>query len=245
MKIIVSLKQVTEDVINPFDEVALEAAIRSCEIPGFFAADVTRQVIVITVGPMDWENSLRTALAMGAGRAIRIEAPADLEPLLVAQCLSAFTRKEGADLILTGRQSIDGDHNQTGQMTAALLGWGQATCVSELKIQKTASNDHEAIVQREVEGGLERWAVPLPAVMTVDLRLNAIHETGGVRYASLPNIMRARRKPLERISPALLGVSLAPKSHCLVLRQPAVRPPGKRLKTVEALISELQAAGLI
>ena len=264
MNIFVALKQVAEASINPFDEIALEAALRFRESPASLAGQrgcdsASHIITVVSVGPMDWENSLRTALAMGADQAIRIEAPIDLEPLLVAKCLASLATREGVDLILTGRQSVDGDHNQTGQMTAALLGWGQATCAVDIQFflevsrhetngkHETSGSGHkgEAIVLREVDNGRERWAVPLPAVITVDLRLNAIHETGGPRYASLPNIMRARRKPLRQISPVTLGVSLVPKLHCLAYQQPAMRPPGKRLQTVDELVWELQTAGLI
>ena len=236
MKILVAIKQRVDGTVNPFDEIALEAALRMEE----------REIIVISVGPVDWENSLRTALAMGADQAIRVEAPENLEPLWVAHCLAVVARREGVDLILCGRQAVDEDHHQTGQMTAALLGWGQATCAVELGFRPHETGSRgEAIVLREVDGGLERWAVPLPAVITADLRLNAIHATGGPRYASLPNIMRARRKPLTQLSPEMLGISLTANVRCLALHPSPQRPPGKRVYSVRELVATLDAANLL
>ncbi|MEO5339286.1 MAG: electron transfer flavoprotein subunit beta/FixA family protein [Magnetococcus sp. MYC-9] len=211
-------------LLNPFDEVALEAAIR------FREAGVASQVTVVTVGPPVWEEHLRTALAMGADRALRVEADAGLEPLSVAKCLAAAARHEEADLLLTGRQGVDADHGQTGVMTAALLGWGQLTCATRIDLQTG-----EVWVVRETKEGAERWAVPLPAVITVDWCLNGIQEDGGPRYASLPNIMKARRKPLERFSPDHWGLPLTPRLHCLAVQPPAIRPPGRALQSVEAL----------
>ncbi len=219
-------------LLNPFDEIALEAAIR------FRENGVATQVTVITIGPLAWEGHLRTALAMGADRALRVEAPAGLEPLSVAKCLAAAARREGIDLLLTGRQAVDEGHNQTGQMTAALLGWGEVTEATQIAIQPG-----EVVVLREVESGLEQWTVPLPAVITVEWRLNAIHETGGPRYASLPNIMKARRKPLEQIAPDQWGLVLRPQMQCLARHPPLARPPGQRLQTVDALLTALRQAG--
>ncbi|MEO5362945.1 MAG: electron transfer flavoprotein subunit beta/FixA family protein [Magnetococcus sp. DMHC-8] len=219
-------------MLNPFDEIALEAAIRLQE-----SGMVTR-VLVVTVGPAAWEETLRTALAMGADRALRVEAPAHLQPLSVARCLAAVAREEQVDLLLTGRQAVDSDHNQTGQMTAALLGWGQITQATQLTIQSG-----EALVTRAVANGLEQWAVRLPAVITVDWHLNAIPATGGPRYASLPNILKARRKPLERLSPDRWALAWTPHQHTLALQPPAARPPGQRLQTVQALQTALHQAG--
>lgn len=257
MNLFVPLKQLADNTLNPFDEIALEAALRFRDAPESLPWCDAVQITVLSVGPETWEDGLRTALAMGADRAVRVEAPTDLEPLLVAKCLAALARKENVDLILTGRQSVDEDHHQTGQMIAALLGWGQATCAAEIGFQPSpvehnedlthlppTKHPAEAIVLREVEGGLERWALPLPAVITADLRLNAIHETGGPRYASLPNIMKARRKPLERLTPAMLGVEMTPRSRCLALRPPPARPPGKRVETVQELARTLRAMNL-
>ena len=218
-------------LLNPFDEVALEAAIR------FREEGLASQVTVITVGPVAWEEYLRTALAMGADRALRVEACAGLEPLSVAKCLAATAQEEATDLLLTGRQAVDTDHAQTGAMTAALLGWGQLTCATEICLQPG-----EAWVLRAVEEGMERWAVGLPAVITVEWHLNAIQETGGPRYASLPNIMRARRKPLELLSPHRWGLLLTPRIRCLALQPPPARPAGRPLQTVEALLTALHWA---
>ena len=222
-------RAIEQTLINPFDEIALEAAIRWRETGD--AALVT----VITVGPLAWESYLHTALAMGADRAFRVEAPADLEPLLVAHCLAGLAREDGTDLLFTGRQAVDTAHNQTGEMTAALLGWGQVSHAIHVTHQAG-----EAVVLREVENGLERWAVTLPAVITVEWRLNGIHETGGPRYASLPNIMKARRKPLERLSPDRWGKTLTPHLSCLAITPPPPRPPGKQLQSVADLLTALQ-----
>ncbi|MBF0461776.1 MAG: electron transfer flavoprotein subunit beta/FixA family protein [Magnetococcales bacterium] len=221
-----------QTLLNPFDEMALEAAIR------FRETGVASQVTVVTVGPLAWEDYLRTALAMGADRAFRVDAPAGWEPLSVAHCLAALAQEESVDLLLTGRQAVDAGHNQTGPMTAALLGWGQVTHAVQILLQAG-----EAVVLRETERGLERWAVQLPAVITVEWRLNAIHETGGPRYASLPNIMRARRKPLTCLSPDRWGLVLTPHLQCLALQPPPLRPVGQRLQTVDALRAALHEAG--
>lgn len=246
MNVMVALKQLADARLNPFDEIALEAALRLRDTPAAFGLEAVQAVSVVSIGPNVWEEGLRTALAMGADRGIRVEAEAGLEPLSVARCLAAVVTQEGGHLLLTGRQSVDGDHNQTGQMAAALLGWGQATCAAELTFATAPTgNGREAIVVREVDHGLERWAVSLPAVITVDVRLNGIHETGGPRYASLPNIMRARRKPLHLYSPASLGVDLIPTVRTMARHPPHPRPPGKRLHTMEALVEELRMAQLI
>ena len=216
-------------VLNPFDEIALEAAIRLRE------SGDARQVTAVSVGPEAWEAGLRTALAMGADRGLRVAAAPGLEPLPVARCLAALARREAPGLLIFGRQSVDGDHNQTGQMTAALLGWAVATCASELAM----AGDGEVRVVREVDGGLERWTVRLPAVVTVDLRLNT------PRYASLPNIMKARRIPLERVTPAQLGVISPPQLTIRAVGEPPRRPPGVRVADVAALAVELRRRGLI
>ncbi|MBF0400095.1 MAG: electron transfer flavoprotein subunit beta/FixA family protein [Magnetococcales bacterium] len=223
-----------QSLINPFDEIALEAAIRWRE------SGIASQVTVITVGPSAWEAYLRTALAMGADRAVRIEAPAALEPFAVAQSLAAFVKEAGTELLLTGRQAVDAGYNQTGEMTAALLGWGAVSHATRIEFQ-----DREAVVLRGVENGLERWAVKLPAVITVEWSLNAIHTTGGPRYASLPNIMKARRKPLDQLSPDRWGVHFTPRLHHLALQPPAPRPAGKPLRSVAELLDVLQQGGFL
>ncbi len=216
--------------LNPFDEIALEAAIRLRE------AGLAERVLAVSVGPPTWEAGLRTALALGADRAVRIEADADPEPLSVAKCLAALARRETPRLLLTGRQSVDGDHNQTGQMTAALLGWAQATCASKIDLEP---GNPRIIVTREVDGGLERWSLRLPAVITVDLRLNT------PRYASLPNIMKARRKPIETVQPEALGAPLEPQLTLRTIAEPPRRPPGIQVPDAAALATELHARGLV
>ncbi|MBF0369635.1 MAG: electron transfer flavoprotein subunit beta/FixA family protein [Magnetococcales bacterium] len=216
-----------KEIINPFDEIALEAGIRLKE------AGVARQVEAISVGPEGWLDGLRTALALGADRGILVEAPGGLEPLLVAHALAARVRQSPVDLILTGRQSVDGDHNQVGQLLAGLLGWGQATFASSIEI-----TNHEAVVTREVDGGLEQVAVTLPAVITVDLRLNE------PRYPSLPNIMKARKKPLERIPLAELGINATPRLKTLEIHPPPPRKPGVRVGSVRELAEQLKMIGV-
>lgn len=222
-------RAVEQTLLNPFDEIALEAAIR------FQEAGLATQVTVVTVGPLAWEAFLRTALAMGADRALRVEAPPDLEPLSVAKRLATIATEENATLLLTGRQAMDTDHNQTGQMTAALLQWGQVTHAIQIVLQPEA-----ALVLREGENGMERWRVSLPAVITVDWRLNGIHETGGPRYASLPNIMKARRKPLERIPADRWAMTLPPHTTSLSCQPPPLRPPGQRFQAVSPLLEALR-----
>ena len=218
--------------INPFDEIALEAAVR------FREQGVASQVIAVAIGPESWQESLRTALALGADRAVAVTAAEGLEPLLVAKCLAALAKQEGVTLILAGRQSVDGDNNQTGQMTAALLGWGQATCASRIQLTPDGAPD-AAVVEREVDGGLETWTIPLPAVITTDLRLNT------PRYASLPNIMKARRKPFHHLTPAQLGLRLVPQIEILSVRETPARPLGKRVRDVAELLAHLRSKGLV
>ncbi|MEO5350804.1 MAG: electron transfer flavoprotein subunit beta/FixA family protein, partial [Magnetococcus sp. YQC-3] len=218
-------------LLNPFDEIALEAALR------FQEAGLASRVTVVSVGPAEWEGFLRTALAMGAERALRVEAPPDLEPLAVAQALAAVAIAEQSDLLLTGRQAVDADHNQTGQMTAALLQWGQVTHAIQIALQAGAAE-----VLREGDRGLEHWSVPLPAVITVDWRLNGIHETGGPRYASLPNIMQARRKPLLLLSPDQLGVTFTRQITPIACLPPTPPPPpGRRVQRVNELLAALSS----
>ncbi|MBF0162093.1 MAG: electron transfer flavoprotein subunit beta/FixA family protein, partial [Magnetococcales bacterium] len=218
-------------LLNPFDEVALEAALR------FRESGLARQVTVVTVGPVAWEEFLRTALAMGADRALRVEGCAGLEPLWVARSLAAVAQEEESRLLLTGRQAVDNDHGQTGAMAAALLGWGHISCATELVL-----HPDEAWVRRLEATGVAQWAVPLPAVISVEWNLNGIQESGGPRYASLPNIMKARRKPLEPLSPDRWGLSLTPRSRCLALHPPAARPAGRPLASVEELVAFLRRA---
>ena len=213
--------------MNPFDEIAVEEAIRLKE------KGIATEVIVVSIGVKQAQETLRTALAMGADRAILIEATADvqtdIEPLAVAKLLAAVVAAEGPGLVLCGKQAIDNDMNATGQMLSALLGWAQGTFISELSIA-----DGKATVTREVDGGLQSLAVTLPAVLTVDLRLNE------PRYASLPNIMKAKAKPLAAKTPADYGVDVSPRLTVLKTVEPAGRKAGVKVGSVAELIAKLK-----
>ena len=219
--------------MNPFDEIAVEAAIRLRE------AGVASEVIVVSIGVRQSQETLRTALAMGADRAILIEATADvhvdIEPLAVAKLLAGVVRDEAPGLVLCGKQAIDNDMNATGQMLSALLGWSQATFASDL----TVEGDH-ALVTREVDGGLQTIRVTLPTIVTVDLRLNE------PRYASLPNIMKAKKKELLEKTPADYGVDVSPRLTVVKTVEPAGRKAGVKVGSVDELIAKLRdEAGVI
>ena len=219
--------------MNPFDEIAVEEAIRLKE------KGVATEVVVVSIGVRQSQETLRTALAMGADRAILIEAAADtsvdIEPLAVAKLLAAVAREEAPGLVICGKQAIDNDMNATGQMLAALLGWSQATFVSDLKV-----DGGQAVVTREVDGGLQSISVTLPAIVTVDLRLNE------PRYASLPNIMKAKSKPMALKTPADYGVDVAPRLTVLKTVEPAGRKAGVKVGSVAELIAKLRdEAGVI
>jgi electron transfer flavoprotein beta subunit len=219
--------------MNPFDEIAVEEAIRLKE------KGIATEVIVVSIGVKQAQETLRTALAMGADRAILIEATADvqtdIEPLAVAKLLAAVVGEEAPGLVLCGKQAIDNDMNATGQMLSALLGWSQGTFISELVVA-----DGKATVTREVDGGLQSIAVTLPAVLTVDLRLN------DPRYASLPNIMKAKAKPLALKTPADYGVDVSPRLTVLKTVEPAGRKAGVKVGSVAELIAKLKdEAGVI
>ncbi len=219
--------------MNPFDEIAVEEAIRLKE------KGIATEVIVVSIGVKQAQETLRTALAMGADRAILIEATADvqtdIEPLAVAKLLAAVVAEEAPGLVLCGKQAIDNDMNATGQMLSALLGWSQGTFISELVVA-----DGKATVTREVDGGLQSIAVTLPAVLTVDLRLN------DPRYASLPNIMKAKAKPLAVKTPADYGVDVSPRLTVLKTVEPAGRKAGVKVGSVAELIAKLKdEAGVI
>ena len=219
--------------MNPFDEIAVEEAIRLKE------KGVATEVIVVSIGVRQSQETLRTALAMGADRAILIEATADvgtdIEPLAVAKLLAAVVKEEAPGLVLCGKQAIDNDMNATGQMLAALLGWGQATFVSELAIE-----GGNAVVTREVDDGLLSISVKMPAIVTVDLRLNE------PRYASLPNIMTAKAKPMAMKTPADYGVDVTPRLSVLKTVEPAGRKAGVKVGSVAELIAKLRdEAGVI
>ena len=219
--------------MNPFDEIAVEAALRLRE------AGKATEIIVVSIGVKQSQETLRTALAMGADRAILIEATdnvqTDIEPLAVAKLLAAVVKEEGPGLVLAGKQAIDNDMNATGQMLSALLGWSQATFASELSIE----GDH-AVVTREVDGGLQTIKVRMPAIVTVDLRLNE------PRYASLPNIMKAKAKPLALKTPADYGVDVAPRLTVMKTVEPTGRKAGVKVGSVAELIAKLKdEAGVI
>ena len=209
--------------MNPFDEIAVEEAIRLKE------AGKAEEVIVVSIGPAKAEETLRTALAMGADRAILVKADASPEPLAVAKLLKALTEAEAPGLVLLGKQAIDDDSNQTGQMLAALLGWPQATFASKLAL---AGDRIE--VQREVDHGLQTLSLALPAIVTTDLRLNE------PRYASLPNIMKAKKKPLSERPADSFGLDLAPRLEVLRTEEPAARQAGVRVSSVQELVARLR-----
>jgi electron transfer flavoprotein beta subunit len=209
--------------MNPFDEIAIEEAVRLKE------AGVATEVVAVSAGLASCQETLRTAMAIGADRGILIESDADLQPLAVAKLLKAVVAKEQAQLVVCGKQAIDDDANQTGQMLAALLGWPQATFASKVVI-----GDGIATVTREVDGGLETLEIKLPAVVTTDLRLNE------PRYATLPNIMKAKKKPLDTVKPADLGVDPAPRLKQLKVAEPAKRQAGVKVADVAELVNKLR-----
>ncbi len=214
--------------MNPFDEISVEEALRLKE------AGKAEEVIVVSIGPAKAEEALRTALAMGADRAILVEIDDQVEPLAVAKILKGVADAEQPGLIIVGKQAIDDDSNQTGQMLAALLGTAQATFASKIEI-----GDNKATVTREVDGGLQTIDVKLPAVVTTDLRLNE------PRYASLPNIMKAKKKPLDKKTPSDFGVSTAPKLKVLKTEEPSGRKAGVKVASVAELVEKLKSAGVL
>jgi electron transfer flavoprotein beta subunit len=209
--------------MNPFCEIAVEEAMRMKE------AGTASEVIVVSVGIAQCQETLRTGLAMGADRGILVQSDTPMEPLAVAKILKAIVERESPDLIILGKQAIDGDNNQTGQMLSALLGWSQGTFVS-----KIAMTDEGLNVTREVDGGLETVALKLPSILTVDLRLNE------PRYASLPNIMKAKRKPIDIMTPEDLGVDVTPKVVVLSVTEPPARAAGVKVASVAELVEKLR-----
>lgn len=209
--------------MNPFDEIAVEEAMRLKE------AGVATEVVVVSCGVTQCQETLRTAMAIGADRAILVETDAELQPLAVAKLLKAVTDKEQPQLVILGKQAIDDDCNQTGQMLAALLGWPQATFAS-----KVAVDGPSVKVTREVDGGLETLALTLPSVVTTDLRLNE------PRYVTLPNIMKAKKKPLEVVKPADLGVDPAPRLKTLKVSEPPKRSAGVIVPDAATLVAKLR-----
>ncbi|MET3615900.1 electron transfer flavoprotein beta subunit [Rhizobium aquaticum] len=215
--------------MNPFDEISVEEALRLKETG---KAD---EVVVVSVGPAKAEETIRTALAMGADRGILVETDETVEPLAVAKIVKGVVEAEQPGLVIVGKQAIDDDSNQTGQMLAALLGWAQGTFASKVEIVDAS----KANITREVDGGLQTIEVKLPAIVTTDLRLNE------PRYASLPNIMKAKKKPLDKKSPADYGVDVSPRLKVLKTEEPGGRKAGVKVKSVGELVSSLKSAGVL
>ena len=209
--------------MNPFDEISVEEAIRMKE------AGSADEIIVVSIGVQQCQETIRTALAMGADRGIHVKSDEELEPLAVAKTLKALVDREAPELIILGKQAIDDDSNQTGQMLAALLGWPQGTFASKIELA-----DGGAKITREVDSGLETIQIDLPAIVTVDLRLNE------PRYASLPNIMKAKKKPIDEVTPADLAVDTAPRLQTLKVEAPPVRQAGVMVDSVAALVDKLK-----
>src|SRR5438445_8060701 len=215
--------------MNPFDEIAVEEAIRLKE------KGVATEIVAVSIGPAKAQETLRTALAMGADRAILVQTDEEVEPLAVAKILAKIAEEEQPGLFILGKQAIDDDSNATGQMLSALLGWSQGTFANKLNVA-----DGSIEVKREVDGGLENIKIKMPAVITTDLRLNE------PRYASLPNIMKAKKKPIEVLAPDALGVDVTPRLRVLKVEEPPKRKAGIKVKTVAELIDKLKhEAGVI
>jgi len=214
--------------MNPFDEIAVEEAIRLKE------AGKATEIVAVSIGPSQAQETIRTALAMGADRGILVKVDEQVEPLDVAKLLKALVDAEQPELVILGKQAIDDDANQTGQMLAALLGWSQGTFASKVEFA-----DGKAKVTREVDGGLQTVELTLPAIVTTDLRLNQ------PRYASLPNIMKAKKKPLDEKSAADLGVTLKPRLKVLKTEEPGGRKAGVKVKDAAELVASLKSAGVL
>jgi len=214
--------------MNPFDEIAVEEALRLRE------KGKANEVVAVSIGPQQASETIRTALAMGADRGIHVKVDGEVEPLAVAKILKALCEAEQPGLVILGKQAIDDDSNQTGQMLAALLGWPQGTFAHKLEL-----GDGKANVEREIDGGLQTVEVKLPAVVTTDLRLNE------PRYASLPNIMKAKKKPIDQKTPAEYGVDVTPRLKVLKVSEPGKRTAGVKLKTAAELVGKLKEIGAI
>jgi len=219
--------------MNPFCEIAVEEAVRMKEGKGH-AADTVSEIVVVSIGPAQAQETIRTALAMGADRGILIQSDSDLEPLAVAKLLKAVVDEEKPELVLMGKQSIDGDNNAVGQMLAALLDWPQATFAAKIEI-----GAGRATVTREVDGGVQTVATQLPAVVTTDLRLNT------PRYASLPNIMKAKKKEIAMNAVADYGVDVAPRLKVVKVAEPPKRGAGVKVNSAEELVAALKSAGAL
>ncbi len=209
--------------MNPFDEIGVEEALRLKE------KGAATEVVAVSMGPQACQETIRTALAMGADRGIHVQTDVELQPLAVAKLMAAVVKKEQPGLVIVGKQAIDDDCNQTGQMLSALLGWSQGTFASKVAVDGDKLN-----VTREVDGGLETVTLKMPAVITTDLRLNE------PRYASLPNIMKAKKKPIETLAPDALGVDPAPRLKVLKVEEPSKRQSGVKVKTVAELVEKLR-----
>jgi electron transfer flavoprotein beta subunit len=214
--------------MNPFDEIAVEEAVRLKE------KGIASEIVAVSIGPAKAQETLRTALALGADRAILVATDQEVEPLAVAKILRKIAEEEQPGIVLLGKQAIDDDCNQTGQMLAALLGWAQGTFASKVEV------DGEVVrVTREVDGGLETVQLKLPAIVTTDLRLNE------PRYATLPNIMKAKSKPLAQKTPEDYGVDITPRLTTISVREPSKREAGVKLQSVDELIDRLRTAGVV
>ena len=209
--------------MNPFDEIAVEEAVRLKE------ANKAEEIVAVSMGPHQAQETIRTALAMGADRGVLVKTDAELQPLAVAKMLKVIIDDEKPDLVILGKQAIDDDSNQTGQMLAALLGWAQGTFASKIELDGDKAN-----VTREIDGGLETIALKMPVVVTTDLRLNE------PRYASLPNIMKAKKKPIDEKTPEDFGVDVAPRLKTLKVEEPAKREAGIKVETVADLVDKLR-----
>src|SRR5262245_59084270 len=209
--------------MNPFDEIGVEEALRLKE------KGAATEVVAVSMGPQACQETIRTALAMGADRGIHVQTDVELQPLAVAKLMAAVVKKEEPGLVIVGKQAIDDDCNQTGQMLSALLGWSQGTFASKLAV-----DGGNLAVTREVDGGLESVTLKMPAVITTDLRLNE------PRYASLPNIMKAKKKPIEPVTPEALGVDPAPRLKLVKVEEPSKRQSGVKVKTVAELVDKLR-----
>jgi len=209
--------------MNPFDEIAVEEAVRLKE------AGTAEEVVAVSMGTQQCQETIRTALAMGADRGILVQSDDELQPLAVAKLLKTLVEKENPDLVIVGKQAIDDDSNQTGQMLAALLGWAQGTFASELKF-----SNGKLDITREIDGGLQTLSLAMPVVVTTDLRLNE------PRYASLPNIMKAKKKPIDTVTPDELGVDTAPRLTTLKVTEPPARQAGIIVQSVAELVDKLK-----
>jgi electron transfer flavoprotein beta subunit len=214
--------------MNPFDEIAVEEAVRMKE------AGTATEIVAVSLGVQHCQETIRTALAMGADRGILVQSDAELQPLAVAKLLKAVIEKEQPQLVILGKQAIDDDCNQTGQMLAALLGWSQGTFASKVKVE-----GEQLVVTREVDGGLETVKLKLPAIVTTDLRLNE------PRYASLPNIMKAKKKPIDEKTPSDYGVDVAPRLKVVSVTEPPARRGGGKVASVAELVGKLKEAGVL